>query len=320
MKILTLRQPILPRSKADPTLQGKRVKRLWEEIDIRYDALSLAIVAEFKKMASFRAANTEIIPEIVPEYIPEWDIQYDLAYDFQPEEYARFQEKVRLMMEEWIKEEPSGSLWMENYIEAAARDSTLTSQASLAQQSETYAAERQLSDIINSQPYQDRLAIAYQLAKAEWDHFNSRVMQTISESLMDSIGQGLSVQKTAKNLQKALGIEKNYAKKIAQTELLAIYRKSAWEEAKQARDLLGLDIKILHVSALKPTTRLTHAARHGQLYDPEQEELWYQQGGNKYNCYCSSVPVVANYLPASTLKNYAEERKGWVSALRKKND
>ena len=43
----------------------------------------------------------------------------------------------------------------------------------------------------------------------------------------------------------------------------------------------------MHISALLPTTRSWHADRHGNVYTPEQQRRWWDEGANRINCHCS---------------------------------
>ncbi|MDP1019404.1 hypothetical protein Q6284_28990, partial [Klebsiella pneumoniae] len=48
------------------------------------------------------------------------------------------------------------------------------------------------------------------------------------------------------------------------------------------------------IRTLKPTTRSWHASRHGKVYTTEQVRDFYAENGNRYNCYCSQIPVLLN--------------------------
>jgi len=56
----------------------------------------------------------------------------------------------------------------------------------------------------------------------------------------------------------------------------------------------GLKSMEMHYSALSPTTRLTHAQRHGNLYTVEQQRSWWAQGANSINCKCSTISVLVD--------------------------
>lgn len=78
----------------------------------------------------------------------------------------------------------------------------------------------------------------------------------------------------------------------------------------------GLKTGLLWLSALKPTTRSWHASRHGKVYTTEQVRDFYAENGNRYNCYCSQIPVLLNDDGSIFNQGLAEklekERKSWL--------
>lgn len=54
----------------------------------------------------------------------------------------------------------------------------------------------------------------------------------------------------------------------------------------------GTRYKLMHFSALQPTTRASHAARHGKLFTPAEVRAWYEIDGNAEGCKCSFIQVL----------------------------
>jgi intein/homing endonuclease len=77
------------------------------------------------------------------------------------------------------------------------------------------------------------------------------------------------------------------------------HRRAKWEESDSARDDLGVFTRELHLSALLPTTRRTHAARHGTLHTTTDQEEWYQKDGNAINCYLPDTKVRGRFTAGS---------------------
>ena len=50
----------------------------------------------------------------------------------------------------------------------------------------------------------------------------------------------------------------------------------------------------MHMSALSPSTRATHAARHARLYTSDEVRDWYSRDGNSINCKCGQVEVLVD--------------------------
>ena len=76
------------------------------------------------------------------------------------------------------------------------------------------------------------------------------------------------------------------------TEVNEVYNETRAGTSAYAADITGADIELVHVSALLPTTREHHAARHGRIYTHEEQQEWWSQGANRINCHCSTRPVV----------------------------
>ena len=66
-----------------------------------------------------------------------------------------------------------------------------------------------------------------------------------------------------------------------------------------ARDDLGVFTRQLHLSAFLPTTRVTHARRHGTLHTTADQEQWYQEDGNAINCYLPDTTVRGRFVAGS---------------------
>lgn len=118
-----------------------------------------------------------------------------------------------------------------------------------------------------------------------------------------------------KVISKRLDVSMSRAKTIAQTEQVGALREAQWNETTWAQDRLGLRTKLLHLSALKPTTRQTHAFWHGKVRTVEEVREWYSKDGNRFDCYCSQIPVIVNnegeLINIGLVRRLEEERKSW---------
>ncbi|WP_256573601.1 hypothetical protein [Pseudomonas sp. B10(2017)] len=59
---------------------------------------------------------------------------------------------------------------------------------------------------------------------------------------------------------------------------------------------MGLAVRFMHMSALSPSSRPSHVARHGKLFTGEEMLEWWATSDNSKGCRCSfaMVPVTAN--------------------------
>lgn len=52
--------------------------------------------------------------------------------------------------------------------------------------------------------------------------------------------------------------------------------------------------RFMHMSALSPSTRDSHAKRHGELFTADEIREWMSQDGNSIGCKCSFTAVLVD--------------------------
>ncbi|MFG6441115.1 phage minor head protein [Roseateles sp. LKC17W] len=117
-----------------------------------------------------------------------------------------------------------------------------------------------------------------------------------------------------------LAVSESKARAFAQTDITDSLRQARWAEDDAATEQFGLDLRELHTSALLPTTRPTHAARHGKVYTTQEMRDWYAKDGNRMNCHCSSTTCLIDsdgkpILTDGLKKKMAREVKDWKPAM-----
>lgn len=183
----------------------------------------------------------------------------------------------------------------QDYVSTAYQRGTAQEFSNLSQQSPAYAADRNsLSDLLLSEPYQRRMVLIRTREFEEMKGLGNQVKANLSRVLTDGIGRGLNPTEVARNIRDHVGIEQRRANRIARTEITTALRRARWDEHDEAGDDLGLNVRLLHLSALSPTTRNSHALRHGHLYTSEEVREWYSVNGNAINCKCTQVTVLVD--------------------------
>lgn len=128
--------------------------------------------------------------------------------------------------------------------------------------------------------------------------------------LSQSIADGISARDAAKRINAKLwpneGGYKYRAERIARTEINAAYRQSYLEVNEDMNsnvfDKGGFESKVLHLSALTPTTRRSHAARHGNVYTSDDQAEWWASDGHSINCLCSVTSVLVDKKTGEVLQ------------------
>jgi SPP1 gp7 family putative phage head morphogenesis protein len=131
----------------------------------------------------------------------------------------------------------------------------------------------------------------------------------LASTLSRGMASGLNPRKIAENIETRIGVSKFDASRIAQTEVVGAMRTARREEAQQAQTDLGIKTKLMHLSALKSTSRASHIARHGNLYTIQETATWYSIVPNMIFCYCTQVEVLVDDKGEPLSKSIIERAK-----------
>jgi SPP1 gp7 family putative phage head morphogenesis protein len=153
---------------------------------------------------------------------------------------------------------------------------------------------RTVTQVLNSVPYFKRTAIIGARVFEEMQGFNGKAGADLARVLYEGVLNGQNPRALKKALANQFEIEAHRAERIARTEITGALRRARWDEAQDARENLGIRTGLLWLSALSPTTRATHAARHGHVYTNQDVRDFYSVDGNGINCKCSQVEILLN--------------------------
>ena len=217
---------------------------------------------------------------------------YELAE--RPTEYARFLERLQSILDDYLLEGGDERLWAFEYVLDGYERGTLNAYTNLVIQSEVYAQQTTLTYLLSQPAYQNQVAAAFISTYSDWRGLSDAVRTDLANVIGMSIARGINPRETARIVSKRLDVSMTRAKAIAQTEQVGALRRANWNETTWASERLGLKTGILWISALKPTTRPSHAARSGKIFTVEEVEHFYSINGNRYNCYCANQPVLLN--------------------------
>lgn len=166
--------------------------------------------------------------------------------------------------------------------------------------------------------YLNQISAARLTTFSDWKVISDTARGDLTNIITDAVARGVNPRETASVISKRLDVSMSKAKTIAQTEQVGALRQAQWNETDWAADRLGLNTGLLWLSALKPTTRTWHASRHGKVYTTEEVRDFYAENGNRYNCYCSQIPVLLNddgsIFNEGLTDKLAAERKQWAKA------
>lgn len=298
--------PRLPTSTTDPVGANRRVGAAWKVLDEKYRELQRRVIEMFGGIQSVQV-NAD---------------GYGYHYDFSAQRAASISDEIQRILDEVLLDGADyNRLWIGIDVSGAYESGMRLAQGNLANMSADYAAQRTISDILYSEPYMRRLGIAYSSTYSDWRGLSDQGRAQLASVITEGIATGKSPAGVKDDIVKRLDVSHSYAKQLAQTEITGALRKARQDEATEANVLLGLNVAILWSSALIPTTRVTHAQRHGGVYSPQEVAEFYSRDGNRYNCHCGNTEVlIVDGDPQMTdraKERYAEAKSAWFGSRKK---
>lgn len=315
--------PIVPRNKTDPTQSSRQVSRMFNDIEDRYlnikrrlkDVFDLRLTGRQREtngerswmMCNNEGAEPSLYQVNAGTYI----------YDMTAAQLADLLQVVQTILDDELLDGGSQNIWAMDYVAAEYERGTLGAFTNLSVQSPIYASQTTLQQLLSSAAYQNQIASAYVSTYSDWKGISDTARADLANVIADSIGRGINPRETASIVSKRLDVSMAKAKNIAQTEQVGALREAQWNETEWSADRLGLKTGLLHLSALKPTTRQTHAFWHGKVRTVAEVREWYSINGNRYHCYCSQIPVLLNddgsIFNKGLSNKLEEERKEWYA-------
>lgn len=304
------KNPAIPGNPQDRTGSAGIIRRAATAIRQRFAGLEAEALAIFARIPTY-ALNDLRSPAV--------------RYGVRPEDLAGIAEELQAALDRWIAAGRSldSVFWWDAYVEEAAHLGTAQTAANLANLSTTYAAARSLATVIYSEPYRNRVKIAKFRSYEHWTGLAADQRQKLAQEIGKAVADGTNPRVARKAIQEALQIGKSRALLYAQTDITNTLREARVAESQAAEEELGIKTALLWTSAFLPTTRPWHASRSGRTYSRAEVKAFYAEGGNRYQCHCSTTeclldadgkPILSKKLQSSM----ANERKRWQSVHGKK--
>lgn len=313
--------PVVPRSKVDPTRSAKQVTAMFRDIEERYLGIKRVLKALFDRRLAGRerevnSHNWHFLCHDHGEDMRLYQVNAGkFIYDMSAQELADLLEAVQSILDDYLLDGGEQNLWAMDYVVAEAQRGTLEAFNNLSQQSQVYASQTTLQQLLSSPGHLNQVAAARLTTFSDWKVISDTARGDLTSIITDAVARGVNPRETASVISKRLDVSMSKAKTIAQTEQVGSLRQAQWNETDWAADRLGLNTGLLHLSALKPTTRTTHAFWHGKVRTAQEVRDWYAVDGNKYHCYCSQIPVLLNddggIFNEGLAEKLAKEREQW---------
>ena len=207
--------------------------------------------------------------------------------------------------------------FLNDFIQSASDDGTtgsfesavkITTGTTVEQNLKLYSAQQQLQ----SPAYLDRLRLVngrvFESTKGLTGEMKSQLRLTLTEG----VSRGVGVRDLKGMINKRLGIGMARAERIARTEINNAYTTAYMDEATELNNTALKEsnwmIMQCHRSALSPTTRNKHGARHGVIVTATQQADWWAIDGNKINCLCATLDVLVDKVTGEVLQQKMIDR------------
>jgi hypothetical protein len=261
-------EPIVPRSLVNPVGQTDRINRTVSHVVAALDVAELWLLSRLKDIPvkEFQINRSRYEYQIdvfqLEQIVREIAIQLGMV----PDDYV---------VQEVIKAYEHGT------------DQAVTNLSGL-----TDDYTRNITQVLLSEPYQRRVALAGARVFEEMQGFHGETGRRLARVLRHAVQDGRPPLQVADDIEKEFGIARSRAETIARTEITGALRRGRLDEGDDAEERLGIKTGVLWVSALKPTTRLWHAQRHGLVYTRQEVREFYAVDGNAINCYCGITEIL----------------------------
>lgn len=266
-------QPILPRSITNPVGQSSRVNRVTGAIDDALGAVEDWLIQRFEQIPTESIVVSRF-------FINRSRYEYQISIpdlELLVEELAV---QLGIVPDQYVVDQVIG----------AYEVGTNLAVTNLANISDDYT--RNITQVLMSEPYQRRVALIGARVFEEMQGFEGDTGRDLARVLREAVQDGLNPRDVVETIRNRFGVARSRAARIAQTEITGALRRGRWDEAQDAETRLGLRVRLLWVSALKPTTRLWHASRHGSIYTVQEVREFYATGANAIFCYCGQVEIL----------------------------
>lgn len=275
--------PIVPRSLDDPIGQAGRIAKAERDFKRRLNQLAREVQALYEPVLVGGAAMVRVTNR-----------QYEFLLD--PAVLSVMASELTTMAERIFLEGGPDQLWYSlEYVIPAYTQGTAQQIANLGQQSPVYRASRpNIAALIQTPAYQRRIGYLRARQFENMAGFTGDVVKSVALKLSDGMARGENPRVVARSLASEVRGQQYRADRIARTEIGNALRQARMDESDQAARELGIRTMEMHVSAFSPTTRQSHAARHGRLFTTQEQRAWWSQGAEAINCKCSTLSILVD--------------------------
>jgi Phage Mu protein F like protein len=272
--------PLIPGKATDRTGTGGILRKAIAAIRVRYAGLEADVLLAFDRIPVYTLNLGDDEPKV--------------RYGLTPEQLASVSDELQAALDRWLTSgrERNHVLWWDPFVEQAHQLGAAQSVANLSRLSESYAAVRSLQTVVFSEQFRLRVAMSRYRAYEHWTGLAAATRQDLAGVIGRAVVDGLNPKAAGKLIAERIGVSRARAEGYAQTDITGTLREARWAEKDDTEESLGIRTGLLWTSAFLPTTRATHAARHGHAYTTAEVKDFYGRDGNRYRCHCAQTEVL----------------------------
>ena len=139
-------------------------------------------------------------------------------YDMTPQELAELLEAVQGILDDYLLDGGENNQWAMDYVVAETQRGTLEAFNNLSQQSQVYASQTTLQQLLSSPGYLNQIASARLTTFSDWKVISDTARGDLTNIITDAVARGVNPRETASVISKRLDVSMSKAKNIAQTE------------------------------------------------------------------------------------------------------
>lgn len=287
------KDPIVPTNKRNPANQTRRIQKALKPVNDMLDAAQSWLIHVLETIPTTRANQVQQ---------PKLGYQYQISLTRLEQIIAELQGKLG-----------DGGIAVMQGAQAAYQEGTALAAFNLSGLTDDYA--RTVTQVLASEPYIRRSALAGARVMEEMKGFTAETSSDLARVLMIGIQDGRNPLDLARDIRERFSVSKVRAERIARTEINAALRRGRLDEAQDTQERLGIKTGMLWASALSPTTRASHARRHGQVYSVDEVRQFYSRDGNASNCKCGLSEILLNDdgtpLSSNVVRKMTERREAY---------
>ena len=247
-------------------MSRKSVSKMERDIEDRYYAIKVALKALFDQRLTGRERETNshqwhFLCHVNGDEPTLYKVNAGkFIYDMSPQQLANLLDEVQRILDEYLLEGGDQRFWAMDYVTTEAQRGTLEAFNNLSQQSQVYASQTTLQQLLSSPAYQNQIAAAQLTTFSDWKAISDAARADLTGVITDAIARGVNPGETATVISKRLDVSMAKAKAIAQTEQVGALRQAQWNETDCAADRLGLNTGLLRQPVqllLQPDTGVT---------------------------------------------------------------